>query len=586
MKIKKMILASLLVGSWCCVSCIDTDLEEVLEYKNHYQTIEDANSAILGLYGKFVGLAEQVIVLNELRGDLMDVTRNASTELQEINLNIPSRDNRYIDPTSFFSVIANCNDILFNFDKMLAEFRMTEDDYNELVSDVSTVRSWVYLQLAMHYGNVPYITDPIIDITDLKKYENIEKLSIDQLVDQLILCMEGLPTLEPYQNSSLIKYTLDGYELSNYFLNKRLMLADLYLWRNRYMDAATQYRFFLSKGENNDAITNYQQYTCYNELWATEGSKPPTFQICYLRYHLNDSRWYLNTWKNMFELPAENRYAKYELITTMSYDKSFQPVYPFVRLFANQGKGEYQLKPSQYAIDDLWEAQVQRNGSQFDGRGRESSFDYVNGDPIVKKYLYNYDTAKPFERAGKWWLYRAAVVHLRYAEAANRAGYPKLAYAILNSGIKNSFNWPTANNDERFLNNISGHGLGEPYPEPFLFKARFITDINPQIRDPWRQTEGIRGRATLRDVAIPETVITTQDSILFIEQAILNEMALECGFEGHRWGDLVRVARRKNAEDGSGTTYLQDCLRPKYEKSGLGFPDYSAETKWYLPLEL
>jgi hypothetical protein len=43
---------------------------------------------------------------------------------------------------------------------------------------------------------------------------------------------------------------------------------------------------------------------------------------------------------------------------------------------------------------------------------------------------------------------------------------------------------------------------------------------------------------------------------------LLREAALECGFEGYRWGDLLRVARRKNTTDGAGlgTGYINRIM--------------------------
>jgi hypothetical protein len=284
----------------------------------------------------------------------------------------------------------------------------------------------------------------------------------------------------------------------------------------------------------------------------------------------------------MFQLPAENSNAATEWIWTLSYDKAFTPTYPFINLFANEGRGSYLLKPSQYAIDELWEKQVQKNGFVFDGRGRESSFKKVNGEYVVQKYLYNYSTEKPFEQSGRWFLYRAGLLHLRYAEAANRAGYPKLAYALLNQGVRTTYTWTIEGEDILTEHQMqSGYAPGNYYPEPFYLDAR--QSEQPYYRRPWRDNQGIRGRAYLNSKEFPENATTTQDSIFFMEKVILEETALECGFEGNRWGDLVRIARRMNGEGRQGTQYLIDNLSKKYQLSGKTMPDLSDEKKWYLP---
>ena len=558
-------------------SCIDTELESVVEYKNHYNTIPDADNAILGLYGSFMKLAEQTIVLGELRADLMDVTINSSVDLQEINTNTPSVNNKYADITNYYFIIQNCNDMMAGFDDMLARNKMTADEYAERYSDVATVRCWTYLQLGMHFGKVVYVTDPTVSVEDAVKLEYQQSIKLEELLPLLIDCMEKLPSLEDYQNCSLVKYKLDGYDLKYFFINKRLLLGDLYLWNGDYLQAATQYRRFLATDEDKAPTANYTRYRCGR--YPTGGDI--YFQIYYDRNMDGDQNSYHNTWLNMFSYQADKTALWSEMIWTISYDQAFEPSYPFIELFANQGQGKYQLRPSEHAINNLWGAQVQNNGAPFDGRGQDASYKLINGEYVVQKYLYDYDPAKPYEKRGRWFLNRAGMVMLRYAEAANRCGYPKLAWAILNGGFKYAYQWDDEEHQYKDLNSQTGWGPGKPYPEPFYFDAREI-DF-PYHRAPWRTFAGIRGRALLKPKEIPADCITTQDSIWYLEKELIEEAALEGGFEGYRWGDLVRVARRMNKEKaGSGTEYLNAVIAPKYEQSGTVMPDLSSEDKWYL----
>lgn len=576
MKMKKYIQSALLLLTFTLMGCVDTELQETLEYKNHYKTVEDADNAILGIYGKFMGIAEQVVVLNELRGDLVDLTTRSNKDLQELNSNTPSEENKYANPTAFYQVIQNCNDALYNFKIMYDSKKLNENEFAERYSDIAALRCWLYLQLGIQYGKVPYIVDPAITINDVHQLDSIAPLSFDQLLDKLINEMESLPTMEEYLNSPLVKYALDGYLLKNYFAQKRLILGDLYMWRGRdqqdFVNAARQYRTVLS---TNESSGDNVKYRC--SLWPTDAAF--RFQIFYVRYKPHDVNSLINRWKEMFVRSAEDKETPNELIWTVSYDKSYQPTYPFIRLFANQGKGEYQLRPSSASIQK-WNSEVQTNDFPFDSRGPESSYSVVGGDTLVQKYLYNYNTSKPFEQSGKWWLYRAGQLLLRYAEAANRAGYPKLAYAIVNTGFS-IYSWPRPANvpanvwDQK--NRRTGWGPDNYYPEPFYFAARMM-DV-PFIRDPWRDFSGIRGRANLKIKEFPSTTATLQDSIHFMEKTIVDEYALECAYEGYRWGDLVRVARRMNRAGEDGTTYLNTMLDKKYKGNK---PDYSSEDKWYL----
>jgi hypothetical protein len=560
-------------------SCVDTAPEEVLDYESFYTDVNDADAAILGLYGQFMDLASQVVVLNELRADLMDVTSNASTDLQEINVNKPSKDNPWSDVTKFYTVIQSCNDIMDNMNKMLVSNKMTKATYDERYSDVAALRTWVYFQLGLQFGKVPYITTPIVSASDLDIYQDKE-LSLDNLVDSLIVCMEKLPTLENYSASKLVQSTIDGYSLAPFFVNKKCLMGDLYLFANRYQDAAKIYRDVMATNESG-SNTKYKIYTYVNFTGYN-------FQILYTRGKEDDENSLENYWKTMFTATTTNGNVLNEMIWFVSYDKRFAPAYPFLKLFNPSGVngGEYLLKPSDYAVESIWGGEQQSNGFPFDARGLTGAYVKNGENYYIQKYsLFDASTSNV---KGDWFLYRAATLHLRYAEAANRAGYPKLAWVLVNDGLAKNFIFKKTDGTQYSSDSIkvSGSSPFSPYPYPYNFDARQSDAPRPYIRAPWRNNGGIRGRANLPNKPFPANCVSTQDSILFMEKVIATEMALELGFEGNRWQDLVRIAHRMNKENpGSGNLFFwNDNLAKKYRKSGLGGVDLSTEDKWFLPL--
>lgn len=562
-------------------SCVDNTPEEVLDYNDFYKDMNDADAAILGLYGQFMDLAAQVVVLNELRADLMDVTPNASTYLQEINISKPTRENPWSDVTKFYQVIQSCNDMLDNFNKMLASNKMTKDNYDERYSDVAALRTWVYFQLGIHFGSVPYITKPVVSASDMEPYKD-KDLKLDVLVDSLILCMEKLPTLENYKASKLVQSTIDGYSLAPFFINKKCLLGDLYLFAAKtptdYTKAAAQYRDVMATNESNSSTYKIYTYVNYNGV---------NYQVLYTRGKEDDEGSLENYWKTMFTATTTNSNVLSEMIWFVSYDNRFAPAYPFLKLFNPVGVngGEYLLKPSDYAVESVWGGEMQRNGFPFDARGLTGAYEKVGDNYYIQKYSLFDGSSSNLK--GDWFLYRAATLHLRYAEAANRAGYPMLAWAMVNNGLNSNFIFKRSDGTQYPNDSIkvSGSSPFSPYPYPFNFDARVSDPPRPYIRAPWRNSGGIRGRANLPNKPFPVSCVTKQDSIMFMEKVIATEMALELGFEGNRWQDLVRIAHRMNKENpGSGNQFFwNDNLAKKYRKNGIN-ADLSTEDKWFLPL--
>ena len=100
-KITGIVLCTLLLSALSsCQDMLNTDAKEVVEAKDNYQNVYDVDNALWGLYGKVSKLAENVVVLNELRADLMDVTPNSTLDQVEINNHTETSDNSYCNPTA------------------------------------------------------------------------------------------------------------------------------------------------------------------------------------------------------------------------------------------------------------------------------------------------------------------------------------------------------------------------------------------------------------------------------------------------------------------------------------------------------
>ena len=157
-KIVLTMMMTCLIMLFSCKKALDVKPLSEVDISQNYRNVTDVNSVILGIYGKFMGIAGQYVVLNELRADLMDITPNSDKYLQEISQHHVTIGNPWADPRPFYALILNCNDALYNMNIMLAQNKISVADYNYRYSDIGALRSWLFLQLGIHFGSIPYVT--------------------------------------------------------------------------------------------------------------------------------------------------------------------------------------------------------------------------------------------------------------------------------------------------------------------------------------------------------------------------------------------------------------------------------------------
>lgn len=166
-----LLLLATLAGTGCR-KVFDIKPQDQLDQTQAYQNVYDADAAVVGIYGKFMNLADRYVILNELRGDLLNYTINADEALRQISTHSVTTGNPYANPRPFYELIINCNDVLENFKIMLRDKKMLEAEFNQRYSDIGALRSFLYLQLGIHFGEVPYVTSSLKNIDDVKNASN------------------------------------------------------------------------------------------------------------------------------------------------------------------------------------------------------------------------------------------------------------------------------------------------------------------------------------------------------------------------------------------------------------------------------
>jgi hypothetical protein len=166
-------------------------------------------------------------------------------------------------------------------------------------------------------------------------------------------------------------------------------------------------------------------------------------------------------------------------------------------------------------------------------------------------------------------IYRRTMVYLRMAEALNRAGYPRFAFAILKNGV----------NDRNIESDIIPYYTAD---STWIRQFKFPV-LDYVLQTPARlgseNTMGIHSRGSgyspyndyyvlPDDTTITDSLARIAYQVEGVENMIVDEEALEFAFEGIRFYDLMRVALRRN-----NPSYLADRI---YQRRG---KDRVAEVK-------
>ena len=163
MKFKSIIACGLLLLG---VGAATTSCEDMFTAENKLVTTDlapkDTLYQVMGIVQRMQKLADRTVLLGEVRADLVEVDPiHASADIQELAANNVSTTNAYNRPADYYAVINNCNIYLAHVDSM--RYGQGTDRYFEKeVCAVKCFRAWCYLELLKIYGEVPFVTEPVV----------------------------------------------------------------------------------------------------------------------------------------------------------------------------------------------------------------------------------------------------------------------------------------------------------------------------------------------------------------------------------------------------------------------------------------
>ncbi len=601
-----IIIIGLLFSS--CEEFLDPPQELNITEDRLYDDWYEYRAIEMGMYGLQQDLVEQIVILGELRADLLTITPNADADMVEIyNFNI-SESNKYADPAKFFKLISASNNFIRILEREHPEVTDPNSpisNYDRLYGEALCMRAWAYFNAVRIYGKVPYIHESLVTMEEIQEYVNAPQSYVDSIYIEF--------STDGYYNDTLYNKPIE--------LEKNLydteMIIDVFTNQLENDVKAVGVNHYIDNNDETWEITIWNTYAMHallGQMYLTQGDYAKAhknFEVIMhnnsenLRYQLDQSFAY-GQWATIFS-NIDNR----EHIFTLWFNKANFQQNDFQNFFENWGPHKYMLKPTKIAIDK-WEtvwrnAQIDYNNgnpsqtkviepgfpSDF-YRGFYSSYIYMkDGMPLtineyfdmlmlrargddrnsrnimdgVDTLVFKFSLFKnTFDQDMNFILYRAAGIHLYMAELYtywefNRNGliqpFTSRAVDIVNDGS----NYSASSSREQL--GVRGRiGLGGA--NEAIRIANIIYNHDPY-------TNKILGYENL------EANLPAKQQ--YLEEQILEERARELAFEGERFYDLIRIAKRRNDP-----AFLAEIVSAKYPE-GQRQQIYSLlldQNNWYI----
>jgi len=567
-----IIMCMLLISMPACNKILDVKPDSSnLLITQTFKTKDDALSAFTGCYALMQNVVDQIYIAGEMQGELVSPARGCDSIpfLKQILNNDVNPQNPYTDYSKFYKLIAACNGAIQGYDNLCNINPDFGSDLRDLYkAHAIIIRAWTYLQLVKIWGDVPYISNNVYDLstlTDVAASPSSEILT--KIANDVNL---QLPRSDVFVSNGTNMFT---------YPTVRMLLCEIYMWNQQYENAYDIVKKFLP-------FIN-------NPPFSVDGS-----QVFYS--YFESFRYAGTAWLTKYNFSKAN--SNVTAGQYIAFDGTRGQKNSIVRWCNNRGNSIYAIKPSTWAIKNwamqprdsmlCWLAPMNRNqnwpelpnkgflASKFKGdwfRGGGGTF--INGNDTYTVTAGSYlvdgtDTiiAKPLIKTPT-----SVNVNITAWGINGTPGAFVSAVTLYNVTRRSALNLdPYTQDDLQF--GLWGEGWVQLWTAELLNQLGRSREALTILNTRGGNLSSIRRRVGLTPLLTD--VVDDGNMKRKVDDAILNEMSLESAFEGYRWFDLVRFAKRYNDP-----TIIANTVALKYPASQQAIikSRLSDPNRWFFP---
>ena len=525
--------AVLTLGS--CSDFLEVEPQNIITIDQFWNEESDVENMIAGCYSRMeeYDFISRMMIWGEFRSE--NIVTYSSTVDDDVNLekllqeNITA-DNAYTNWTCFYNVINRCN-VIIDYAPQVADNdpSYTKSELKAHIAEATALRSLCYFYLIRAFRDVPYNTESYLD--DGQQLA-IPASSFDVVLDSLINSLEAVAdyAIETYPKASGLAGYYNTGRITKWCIYA--LLSEMYLWKQDYVNCIRYADLIIARktkeAEDADPTADYSDFNDYpliKSAWTLNGYYGKAFGSIFVDGNSMESIFELNFIKGSDGNKLSNG--------------------PVSNFYGNLGRSPY-CNASEYVSSDISATTPKVFSNIYDGRGYENFYYDRNGNPLrINKYVSKGDVmitdpakTESFFTTSEW-----SVAYETYGSdyaSRNKSNY--ILYRLTDIMLLKAEAYTQLMSDNTELTDQD-----EAYRDSAFVlvdavnkRSLYVSDVNDSKYASYLLDKSKYGSKTS------------------ITNLVYEERERELMFEGKRWFDLVRRARR----DGN-TKYMREFVPQK-----------------------